>query len=247
MNTTLIPSVISALVAIFAAAVALWGQLRVKKIEADIARQKAEADRRAETEKTARKFSEPLARAAFDLQSRLFNIVRSNFLNAYLKNGDERTRSYAIKNTLFVIAQYFAWTELVRREIQFIDLGADEKTRLLSALQDKIYSIWQTDKFGPLLRIFAGEQRAIGERVIREGPRCPECMGYASFLDFFISCQDPLLHAVEADVATLGANLPQALPRIVALQNTLIDLLEFLDPSFIRFPKSNRTKLDLTA
>ena len=148
---------------------------------------------------------------------------------------------------MFVIAQYFAWAELVRREIQFIDLGADEKTRLLAALQDKVYSIWQTNKFGPLLRVFAGEQRAIGERVIREGPHGSECMGYASFLDFFNSCQDPLLHAVEADVSTLGANLQEALPRIVALQHALIDLLAFLDPLFIRFPKSNRTKLDLIA
>src|SRR5262249_13953061 len=129
MNSNLVPAVITGSVAVFAALVALLGKLRVKKLEAQMALQKAEADRRAETEKAARKFSEPLARAAYDLQSRLYNVIKSNFLTAYLKNGDERTHSYAIKNTLFVIAQYFAWTELVRREIQFIDLGADEKTR----------------------------------------------------------------------------------------------------------------------
>jgi len=247
MSTTLVPVLISAIVALVVAAVANWVQVYVKKLEAETAREKAEADRRAETERTAQRFSQPLGRAAYDLQSRIFNIIKSDFLSAYLKNGDERTHSYAVKNTLFVIAQYFAWTELVRREIQFIDLGVDEKTRQLSALQDSIYSIWQTDKYGPLLRIFAGEQRAIGERIIREGPRGPECMGYASFLDFFDSCQDPLLHAVEADVAALGANLPHALPRIIALQHALIDLLDFLDPSFVRFPKRNRTKLDLIA
>ncbi len=245
MNMTLVPSIISAIVAIIAAIIAIWGQSRVRRLEASLALQKAEADRRAETERTAQRFSQPLGRAAYDLQSRIFNITKSSFLNAYLENGEERTHSYAIKNTLFLIAQYFAWTELVRREIQFIDLGVDDKTRQLSALQDSIYSIWQTDKHGPLLRIFAGEQRAIGERIIREGPRGPECMGYASFLDFFDSCKDPLLHAVETDVAALGANLAQALPRIVALQHALIDLLDFLDPSFVRFPKRNRTKLDL--
>jgi len=240
MNTVL-PAIISGAVAVFAALLAWFGQLRLKNLEAQMALQKAEADRRAETERTARKFTEPLARAAYDLQSRLFNVVRSNFLTAYLRDGDERTHSYAIKNTLFVIAQYFAWTELVRREIQFIDLGADEKTRQLSSLQDNIYSIWQTDKYGPLLRIFAGEQRAIGERVIHD----QQCMGYASFLDFYSSCKDPLLIAVEADVVTLGTNLPAALPRIVALQHALIELLEFLDPLYVRFPKKNRTKLDL--
>lgn len=247
MNSVLIPSFISAFVAVVAAIVAIVGQLRVQRLSNELAAQRDEANRRAEADKTARRFSEPLARAAYDLQSRLFNIVKSNFLTAYLRDGDARTHSYAIKNTLFVIAQYFAWTELVRREIQFIDLGADEKTRRLSSLQDNIYSIWQTDKFGPMLRIFAGEQRAIGERVIRDGNRGSECMGYASFLDFYTAQQDPLLHAVEADVATLGTNLPQALPRIVALQHALIDLLDFLDPSFVRFPKNNRTKLELTA
>ena len=34
----------------------------------------------------------------------------------------------------------------------------------------------------PLSRMFAGEQRAIGELMIREGPRPLECMGYAEFL-----------------------------------------------------------------
>src|SRR5271157_4228435 len=246
MNVTIIAAIISAVVALAAAVIAIVGQVRVKRVEAQLALQKADADRRAEIEKTARKFSEPLARAAFDLQSRLFNVVRSNFLNAYLKNGDERTRSYAIKNTLFVIAQYFAWAELVRREIQFIDLGADEQTRKLTELQDNIYAIWQTTEYDPLLRIFAGEQRAIGERLIREGPRGPECMGYASFLDFCKEHPDPLLCALEAEITALGPSLERAIPRLVALQHSLLELLAFLDPAEVRFPKRRRMKLDVS-
>ena len=245
MNATIIAAIISAVVALAAGVIAIVGQVRVKRLEAQLALRKAEADRRAETEKTAQKFREPLGRAAYDLQSRIYNIIKSDFLNAYLENGDERTKSYAIKNTLFVIAQYFARTELVRQEIQFIDLGADEQTRKLSELQDSIYSIWQTNAYGdPLFRIFAGEQRAIGERLIRNDPRGPECMGYASFLDFYKEHPDPLLSAVEADVAALGSNLPRALPRLVALQHALVELLDFLDPSFVRFPQRSRTKLD---
>ena len=123
----------------------------------------------------ARKFREPLAHAAYDLQSRIFNIVKIGFLDLHLKNGNSRTRLYAVKNTLFLIAQYFAWTELVRREIRYIDSGTDEGTRRLARLPDNIYAIWQTDKYDPLLRIFAGEQLAIGERLICEGPRGPMC------------------------------------------------------------------------
>src|SRR5208337_2367229 len=118
MNVTIIAAIISAVVALAAAVIAIVGQVRVKRVEAQLALQKAEADRRAEKEKTAEKFREPLGRAAYDLQSRIYNIIKSDFLNAYLENGDERTKKYAIKNTLFVIAQYFARTELVRQEIQ---------------------------------------------------------------------------------------------------------------------------------
>src|SRR5450631_178247 len=194
MDKTLIPGMISSVVAVVAAGIAVWGQLRVKRVEAQLELQKAEAGRRAEAEQTARRFREPLGRAAYELQSRIFNIVQRDFLKEYLGGGDGRTRSYAINHTLFVIAQYFAWTELIRREIQFIDLGADKETRQLAQLQHKIYSGWQTDKYEhPVLRVFGGEQHAIGERMIVESPRGPQCMGYASFLDYIKGGPDPLI------------------------------------------------------
>jgi hypothetical protein len=245
MDKTLVPSMISSIVALGAGAIAVWGQLRVKRVEAQLELQKAEAGRRAETEQTARRFREPLGRAAYELQSRIFNIVMGGFLTAYLKGGDDRTRSYAIDHTTFVIAQYFAWTELIRREIQFIDLGADQETRQLAHLQHQIYSGWQTDRYPPLLRVFGGEQHAIGERMIWEGPRGPQCMGFASFLDYLKGGPDPLICALKTDVESLGSCLEQALPRLTYLQNSLVDLVEFLDPEAIRFPKKNRTKIGL--
>jgi hypothetical protein len=232
-------------VAIGAAVIAAWGQLRVKRLEAQLALQKAQADRQAETAQTARRFREPLGRAAYELQSRIFNIVSGGFLAIYLEKGDDRTRLYAVKHTLFVMTQYFAWTELIRREIQFIDLGADEETRKLAQLQHKIYSVWQTDRYSPLLRVFGGEQHAIGERMIREGPRGPQCIGYATFLDYLKSEPDPLIFALEMDVKSLGQRLEQALPRLIELQHSLIDLVVFMDPEGVRFPKKNRTKLTL--
>jgi hypothetical protein len=247
MDKTLVPNMISSIVAIGAAAMAIWGQIRVKRVEAQLELQKTEAGRRAETEQTARRFREPLGRAAYELQSRIFNIVKGGFFTTYLKGGDGRTRSYAIDHTTFVIAQYFAWTELIRREIQFIDLGADQETRQLAQLQHQIYSGWQTDRYPPLLRVFGGEQHAIGERMIWEGPRGPQCMGFASFLDYLKGGPDPLICALRADVESLGSCLEQALPRLTYLQNSLVDLVEFLDPEAIRFPKKNRTKIGLKA
>jgi hypothetical protein len=245
MDKVLIASMISSAVAICAALIAVWGQMRVKRVETQLELQRAEADRRAETEQTARKFREPLGRAAYELQSRIFNIVERGFLDAYLARGNDRTRGYAVNHTLFVIAQYFAWTELIRREIQFIDLGADEETRKLGTLQHQIYSSWRTDAHGATLRVFGGEQHEIGERMIREGPRGPQCMGYASFLDYLNGEHDPLINAIGQDVRGLEANLEKALPRLVALQNALVDLVVFLDRQAVRFPQKNLTKLKL--
>ena len=246
MDKTLILGLISSLVAIGAAVIAVWGQLRVKRVEAHLELQKSEAERRAETAQTARRFREPLGRAAYELQSRIFNIIKGGFLTVYSEGGNGRTRSYAINHTLFVIAQYFAWTELIRREIQFIDLGADQETRHLAQLQHKIYSAWQTDRYDALLRVFGGEQHAIGERMIWEGPRGPQCMGYASFVDYLNGSPDPLICALKADVELLGTRLAEAMPRLTELQHSLIDLVAFLDPGAVRFPQKNRTKIDLS-
>jgi hypothetical protein len=256
MNPTVGAAVVSAISAIVAATIAFVGvirgkrkdeelAIRLKKLEADLAEQKAEAERRAETEQLARKFREPLAHAAYDLQSRIFNIVTFGFLDLYLKNGNSRTQLYAVKNTLFLIAQYFAWTELVRREIRYIDSSTDKGTKRLARLRDDIYATWQSNEYDPLFRIFAGEQRAIGERLICEGPRGPGCMGYASFLDFYQEHPDPLLTALEEEVTILGSSIERALPRLIALQHALIELLAFLDPDAVRFPEKTRTKLDI--
>ena len=245
MNPTFIAAMIAAGASIAAAFIAYWAGDHAKRVEAQLAAQKAEADRRAETEQLARKFREPLAHAAYDLQSRIFNIVKIGFLDLHLKNGNSRTRLYVVKNTLFLIAQYFAWTELVRREIRYIDSGTDEGTRRLARLRDNIYAIWQTDQYDPLLRIFAGEQRAIGERLICEGPRGPMCKGYAAFLDYYRKNPDPLLAALEAEITALASSPERAVPRLVALQHALIDLLASLDPDAVRFPEDTRTKLEI--
>jgi hypothetical protein len=167
-------------------------------------------------------------------------------IRTYLENGDEREKSYVVNNTVFVIAQYCAWTEIIRREIQYIDLGDDRQTQRLAHLQDRMYSLWQNDtEFkNKLLRLWAGEQRALGESLIEEGPRGPECMGYGKFLRKLKS-QDSLslIAFLQAEINGLGELAAAERPRLVALQNCLIDLLEFLDPNNIRFPANNRSKV----
>jgi hypothetical protein len=243
MNTELIIALISAAVAIASAILAIWGQMKSARLAVELEDLRAAENRRLEREKSVARYREPLGRAAYDLQSRLYNIIQQKLIKVYLDNGSDRERTYVINNTVFLAAQYFAWTEIIRRDIQFLDLGADDKTRELARLQDRIYSLWQTDGYGTLFRVFAGEQRAIGERMICDSARGPDCMGYASFLEEIQQSKDLLLNAMKADVQELSSRLPEARARLIAIQNAMIDLLDFLDPNYIHFPKERRTKI----
>lgn len=228
MNTELLVAIISSAVALSAGALAVWGQFKSARLAAEMEELSLAEQRRIESEKALSRYREPLARATYDLQSRLYNILKQGLISAYFDNGDERERSYVVDNTAFLIAQYLAWTEIIRRDIQYIDLGQDEQTRQLARLQDDIYALFQTDRFNRIFRIFAGEQRAIGEQMIRNVGRGPECAGYAAFLDQLAKTSDPLLELIQEDVRNLSTRLQEARPRLIALQNALIDLLAFL-------------------
>ena len=57
------------------------------------------------------RYREPLAAAAFDLQSRLYNILRLDFFGRF---GGAHVRSEeALRTTLFRLAQYFGWTKIL--------------------------------------------------------------------------------------------------------------------------------------
>ena len=243
MDIDLVVALISGVIAIAAAVLAIWGQLRAARFASELERLRLAEQRRFDKETTVARYREPLAHAAYDLQSRIYNILQRNFLQIYLTKGDDRERGYAIDNTVFVLAQYFAWTEIVRSDIQFIDLGEDEPTRKLRSLQDTIYAVLQNDRLDRSLRVFAGEQRAIGERLITRNHERVDSMGYGAFLDQLPSGKDTLLDALRDDVLRLAQNVEVARPRLVALQHALIDLLDFLDPRGIRFPQERRLKV----
>ena len=164
-------------------------------------------------------------------------------MDIYLNRGTSREKSYVINNTTFLVGQYLSWTELVRREIQFIDLGESKKTRALLRLQDTIYSLWGTAAQPPLFRIFAGEPRAIGEALIQTAGRGLECKGYGAFLKALSEGMDSLIDALRKDAMSLGNGLGQATERLTNLQHALIELLKMLDPEYLRFPRERRAKV----
>ena len=231
-------AIVAAVIAAMAALISAWfsyrAPIRAVQVQAKI-----------NAEQVVAKFREPLVHAAYNLQSRLYRTAASDIVDRLLVNGDPHERQYFEQNTLFVLDQYFAWTEIIRREIQFLDLGEIEKTRKLAELQDHIFDLWQkeSDGFGTAFRIFAGEQRAIGERMIRKTSRGLECKGYGEFSDRFAAGQFPEIARLSRDVTVLATNLQAAKPRLIAVQRALIDLLDFLDPECIRAPRHSRSKI----
>ena len=220
-----------------------------------LTRRSAVRDRQLAAEELALRYREPLLHAAFNLQTRLYNIVSPShvFLGRFLTNGTPAEAEYARLNTVYLVGQYLCWSEILRREGQFIDpvdLRRDREVmdcmeRVRDVLSD---SLTFTD---PVLRLFRGEQRAIGEVLLtrtdnpsdRVGPRW-DCLGYAAF----VKAQDDKDTArwfttLLADVDRLAEGLDEHRDRLVALQHALLDLISLLDPDGYRVSAKLRRPL----
>jgi hypothetical protein len=120
-----------------------------------------------------------LAWAAYDLNSRLYNILHGivvdqapgrgrGFLRAFLKEGTPEEREYAQRSTVFVLAEYLGWVEILRRDVRFLDLGRSRTNRKVMGKISEVGTALNR-KSSPghePLRIYRAQQRAVGELVI---------------------------------------------------------------------------------
>src|SRR5687767_14799939 len=121
METSIVVALMSAVVSVSSAAFTFWGQLKLRRLSSEIDSLQERQREQRDAAKIARRYYEPLLRSAYDLQSRLYNILMTDFVGRYLREGSDRRQQYALCNTVFLMAQYFAWTEIIRTAIQFID------------------------------------------------------------------------------------------------------------------------------
>jgi hypothetical protein len=207
-----------------------------------LTRRAAVRDRRVAAAELALRYREPLLHAAFNLQTRLYNIASPShaFLQRFLTNGTPAEAEYARLNTVYLIGQHLCWSEILRREGQFIDPSDLRRDREVMACMEQVRevlsdSIKITD---PVLRVFRGEQRAIGEVLLtktdnpsdRVGPRW-DCLGYAAFVKA-LDDKDTArwFTTLLADVDRLADGLDEHRARLVALQHALLKLINLLDP-----------------
>lgn len=219
----------------------LENSVTLEEIKTELLRNAKSEDRTIEYEMIMKRYKGPLLHAVYDLQSRLYNVIVQGLIDAYYTHGNEGEKEYVVNNTVFVIAQYFAWTEIIRREIQFIDFRDSDNTKKISELRDNIYGLWQTDGFSDPFRVWAGEQRAIGELMIEDVNEHHTCIGYAAFLNKLKENNETLFKKLQNDVVSLSNSGSQSFPRLREIQHALIDILDYLDPEYIRFPKERRS------
>jgi hypothetical protein len=223
----LLAAVISALVAMRQARLAERLARVNRDLEAEVHRRTAIIDRDLRADEVLTRYREPLAAAAFELQSRLYNIVCLGFLDKY---GEGDRAEEALRTTLFRLAQYFGWTEILRRDIQFLSFPEDGATRRVAQMQSDIAKRFLTDRPSEALMIWGDEQRAIGELMIVEEHGKVLCMGYARFSEHcdvaFATWRDRLRNEVRDKAA-------QA--RLRDVQHLLCELVETLDAKRVRY------------
>ncbi|MCW2758235.1 MAG: hypothetical protein JWO46_1981 [Nocardioidaceae bacterium] len=182
----------------------------------------------------AQRVYEPLAQAAAELQSRIFNIVETGWAplqKQYAGHGD-----YAVTSTAFLFAHYFGWIE-ARREAVLSSSGEGRRDEKVQELIDGVLRVLRRsaseDSVGFLF--FSTEQRAIGElmfswQITRESEvREPHVMGYAAFRGRYQDDEDFRAWFTPVDD---GMDLISAgdTSRLVDIQRALVQLVLELDP-----------------
>ena len=227
---------------------------------------KVRREARVETARALRHNRDPLLRAAFELQSRFYNIVARDFLKRYLANGIPDEKDYAVLSTLWLVGQYLGWVEILRREVQYLDLGSRAVNRRLQLRLSEVSAALASDsrRMEDSFIIFRSDQRAVGEFMVTArdtgtGGTRPDCLGYSEFLERFrVTASEaangaglgrpPLLawaDRFETDLQR-AADEPDKATRLVRAQRRLIDLVDLLDPDRVRYPELNfRGKLPI--
>lgn len=182
--------------------------------------------------KAAERVYEPLAQAAAELQSRIYNIVETGWvtlMKVYESHGD-----YAVTSTAFFFAHYFGWIE-ARRQAVLASSGEGSRDISVQKHIDGVLKVLRRSDDSEGFLFFTAEQRAIGELMLtwetfpETGTRIPHVMGYAAFVERYRHDEDfyrwfgPILTGM--DLVAKGDNR-----RLVAIQHRLVDLIDELDP-----------------
>jgi hypothetical protein len=226
-----------------------WSAQRTRRYESLIEAQQQAQTKAEQAEAIHSRYRDPLLSAAHNLQARLYNIVHQHFLATYLRRGDSDQQRYARDYTVYVLAEYLCWAEIIRRDLRFLDLSSVPANRQLVELLENSQRALSREALPRPWQLFRGEQRAIGELMMvrtndTDAARY-ESLGYVQFctrLDHEPAFAQWFAR-LRSDLDDLNTADPNNHIRLVVLQNALIDLIEFLDPQRFRLPAKYRERL----
>ena len=119
--------------------------------------------------------------------------------------ADADREAEALNSTLFRLAQYFGWTEILRREVEFLQFSEDEETRAAWEALTLVSRAFASDRYaeGTSFMLWAEEQRGIGERMIVTDGATSRCIGYATLSISGRRSSRPCLHDSRPTFVTL--------------------------------------------
>jgi hypothetical protein len=205
--------------------------------------------RRAQTLDLMGHYRDPLLWSVHDLRSRIRSILEDGYLTEYLVSVEDKVlddggafmRPYARRSTIFVIAQYLGWVEILRRDIGFLDLGHRHRNRKFVGLLSVIRQVFYAIDLDPVFHVLLAQQRAIGELMIAPDHVSPgqgRCIGFATFCYRLDNDRDfaAWFERIDAGIVGYAYHPNQGCNRLVELHVRLSELIEFLDPDLARFP-----------
>lgn len=161
-----------------------WFSIRAARLSHELDAEREQRQEEQSAIKAAQGVYEPLAQAAAELQSRIYNIVETGWVDIverYKSHGD-----YAVTSTAFLFAHYFGWIE-ARRQAVLASSGEGSRDETVQGLIDGVRSTLRRSEDDEGFLFFAAEQRAIGELMFSWQPtrdaeaREPHVLGYAAF------------------------------------------------------------------
>jgi hypothetical protein len=209
-----------------------------------------------EVDKEVKKYSGPLAVAAWELQERLYDLIETSISAAHV-DDPAGYENLAIMSS-FLLAQYLAWAFILREKTQFLSFTGRSKWKRLRTIMYKIDDELdrKVDRQKGIFGHFPADRLRISEKAIvwdvNDG--ILRSIRWNEFLDQWESDFKPRLgwYIRQIIVNTVMAKAENKKPkdeRLRRMQHQLIDLVNVLDaegileddrPSFTRKCKTSR-------
>ena len=211
--------------------------------------------KQSELEVTVSKFSGVILTAAKDLQDRLWHLTKrqSESKNPVLTAADENsphydswpmTKRHYLRSTIYLFAQYFCWLEILRAEVRYLNFGKSQLTnefsRLLKvverSLSETSYQKLAVNRVTVDFPLFQMMQCEMGSSMIVENDQGSRCMTFFEFnceyerinttIESYTQLEKLIVSAVSKNKGDFSNT------RLKILNNSLVDLIEFINNHF---------------